>query len=965
MAPEMEFCLLGPLTVRKDGRVVPSLAAKQRVVLAALLLHAGRVVTLDTLAEAVWGAEPPASARATLQNYVKRLRKALGDTRHSRIATMPQGYQINVADSELDLSRFQALRGEAQRAMVGGRCEEAAARLRDALALWRGEPLTGMPSNALLLREKPRLVELHSEALEARIDADLKLGRHGAVIAELRQFSAAYPLRERAHGMLMLALYRDGRRADALAAYQHARQVLVSELGLEPGPGLRDLHQRILCADPALLLPGNPAAGDEKAIATLTPGPATASQRHGTGSASGAPAPSPVIPRQLPTAVRHFAGRQAELKALAGQLDQHDALTGAVVCSAIGGTAGIGKTALALHFAHQVADRFPDGQLYVNLRGFDPSGEPVTPAEGIRGFLDALAVPPEQIPADVEAQAGLYRSLVADKRILIVLDNAAGTAQVRPMLPASPGCLVLVTSRRRLGELAVAVGAHLLTLDVLSHAEAHELLARRLGPERAAREARAVGELTELCDRLPLALAIVAARAATHPGFPLIALAAQLRDARGRLDALDAGESAAEIRAVFSWSYQRLSEPAARMFRLLGLHPGPDISAAAAASLAGCTLDQARQALFELMSAHMLTEHVPGRYAFHDLLRVYATEHAEATDDEADRRNAVQRVLDHYLHSAQRADRLLNPGRDQLALAAPCAGTAPKSLETGGEAMTWFKAEHRALLATIAHAAGAGFDRHAWQLASAMSTFLDRRGLWHDWAAVQHKALDAVQQLGDQPGQAHVRYELGRAWGRLDPGVSRNHLRDALILYRSLGDLGGQARTHQAFGMVYAHQGRHREALRHDMRALELYSAAGNRHGRARSLNNIGWCHAQLGKHEEAIACCEEALRLFEELGDRCDEAASCWDSLGYAHHQLGHHAETVDCYKEAILLGREFGDRYSQADVLIHLGEALYDNGETDAARVTWEQALAMLDDLDHPSVPELRLKLRGLARS
>jgi DNA-binding SARP family transcriptional activator len=519
MAREIDFCLLGPLAVRQGGAAVRIQAAKQRVVLAALLLHAGQVVALDELAELVWGSGPPVSARITLQNYARRLRLALGDTTRSCIATMPEGYQINVADGELDVNRFVALQREARHAAHQGAWDEASAQLSRALALWRGEPLADIPSDVLRLREQPRLVEMHSEAQEDRVDADLHLGRHRDVIAQLRELAAAYPLRERRHEMLMLALYRDGRRAEALAAYHQARQMLVGELGVEPGTGLCHLHQRILSGDPGLLAAGQPVPGPERATTvspgperatTVSPGPGTPQRRTpqaGSARRGSRPPVWPPIPRQLPATVRHFAGRQAELKALAGLLDEAHCGAGTVAISAIGGTAGIGKTTLALHFAHQVADRFPDGQLYVNLRGFGPSGEPMTPAEGIRGFLEALHVPPDQVPANLEAQAGLYRSLMADKRILILLDNAASTAQVRPLLPASPGCLVLVTSRRQLGELAAVVGAHLLTLDVLTDTDSSELLARRLGPQRVAAEPRAVSELISLCDHLPLALA--------------------------------------------------------------------------------------------------------------------------------------------------------------------------------------------------------------------------------------------------------------------------------------------------------------------------------------------------------------------------------------------------------------------------------------------------------------------------
>lgn len=605
----IEFCLLGPLVVRVGGIQVAISAAKQRVVLAALLLNAGQVVPMDDLAEAVWGAAPPASARMTLQNYVKRLRQALADADHGRISTEPDGYRIDADAGELDVTRFGAL---LKRAREAARCEQwgdAAAILREALSLRRGRPLADVPSELLLLQHEPWIAEMYAQALETRIDADLYLGRHREVITELRQFTAAHPLREHPHGMLMLALYCDGRPAEALAAYQNARRALIGELGIEPGPDLRHLHQRILRADPGLA-----------PFPRLAPG-----------------APAMPVPRQLPASGMHFVGRTAELALLRGLLDpagRAPARTPAP-CPAIGtrllvaivGTAGAGKTALALHFAHLAADQYPDGQLYVNLRGFDPLGEPLRITAAMRALLDAL-LPPGQIPAGLEAQAGLYRSVLAGRRMLIMLDNAASAAQVRPLLPGGGACLAVVTSRRQLTALAAGYGAHTLVLDAFTDADSHEFLASRLGHAHLAAEPAAARELVAACARLPLALSIAAARAAARPGFPLAMLAAELRDPRRRLDALDGGEAAASVRDVLSWSYRQLSPPAARMFCLLGVHPGPDITVLAAAGLAGVRLDQAGRALGELTDACLLTEHTPGRYAFHHLLRAYAAEQA-------------------------------------------------------------------------------------------------------------------------------------------------------------------------------------------------------------------------------------------------------------------------------------------------------------------------------------------------
>jgi DNA-binding SARP family transcriptional activator/tetratricopeptide (TPR) repeat protein len=934
VAAEAEFCLLGPLLVRCGGAVVPVTAGKQRVVLAALLLSANRVVSLDELDAALWGEAPPASARATLQNYVKRLRQALAGT-GPRIRTLPHGYLITVAAGELDVSRFEGLLGRAGKAAEEGAWGRAAVQLRAALGLWRGEPLAGVPSQLLAGREVPRLAELRLAAVEARIEADLHLGRHAGVVAELGQLAGAHPLRERLHALLMLALYRDGQQAGALAAYQRARRVLVGRLGIEPGAGLRRLQQQILTADPALLLP-EPAPG------AAAPGAAVA-----------------VVPRQLPPPVAHFAGRVGELKALTGVLDA--AAGGAtVVISAIGGTAGVGKTALAVHWAHQVSEWFPDGQLYVNLRGFDPAGAPVTAADAVRRFLDALCVPPAQIPASPEAQQGLYRSLLAGRRMLIVADNARDAAQVRPLLPGGGGCLVLVTSRSQLASLVAAEGAHPLTLDLLSPAEARSLLEGRLGPERVAAEPRAAAELAGLCARLPLALAIAAARAATHPGLPLAALAAELRDAPGRLDALDTGDAAASVRAVFSWSCRQLPAPAARMFGLLGIHPGPDITAPAAASLAAIPHDQARHALTQLTRASLLTEHAPGRYAFHDLLRAYATEQATAQETPEQRHTATHRALDHYLHTADAAALLLYPQRDTSPLAPQQPGVIPEDVADYDQAMAWFEAEHRVLLAAITQAASTGFDVHAWQLPMALTTFLERRGNWHDYAAAQQTALAAAQRLGDLAAQARARRSLAGASVLLgfyqDAGA---HFEQALELYRQLGDRTGQGRAHIGLSRVCEALGRYDESLAHSMQALELHRAAGNRPREAAALNNVGWYHVQLGDYQQALACCEQALELHQELGDRRGETYA-WDSVGYARHHLGQYPEAVACYQRALALFREQGDRPHQADVLIHLGDSYAADGQPPAAREAWQQALDILDDLDHPRADDIRARLQ-----
>src|SRR6202034_1269213 len=532
-----------------------------------------------------WQGQPPETARVTLQNYVKRLRQALGPLGYQRIVTRPAGYLIEVMPGELDVTRFTELQAAAARAARVASWDVVSVKLSEALGLWRGRPLADVPSGVLVAGAVPRLTEMRLEAVEARVEADLHLGRHREVVAEVRGLAAAEPLRERLAELLMLALYRSGQQASALEAYRQVRRHLVEQIGIEPGPGLRELNQRILRSDRTLLLARK---GRDAVRAGHGKQRATGKRPAVTGRpAAKVPAPAEPVdpdrtrlpaPVMLPATVPGFTGRARELRALSGLLPRPD---GPVLITAIAGPAGVGKTALAVHWARRAAADFPDGQLYVNLRGFGPA-DPLPPAEALRAFLDALGVPAARLPATLDGRQALYRSLLDGRRMLIVLDNARDPAQVRPLLPATPTAMVLITSRSELAGLVASDGARTLTLDVLSGTEAYQLIAARLGEPRLAAEPEAADELIGLCARLPLALAITAARAVAHPGFTLAALTAELRDAKGRLDALSTGEDATDVRAVLSWSYQNLQPPAARMFRLLGLHPGPEITAAAA-----------------------------------------------------------------------------------------------------------------------------------------------------------------------------------------------------------------------------------------------------------------------------------------------------------------------------------------------------------------------------------------------
>jgi tetratricopeptide (TPR) repeat protein len=665
------------------------------------------------------------------------------------------------------------------------------------------------------------------------------------------------------------------------------------------------------------------------------------------------------VPHQLPGAVAHFAGRSAELAALSGLLSEGAEAKGAVVISAIGGTAGVGKTALAVHWAHQVAERFPDGQLYVNLRGFDPRGQVLDPADAVRQFLDALEVPPERIPVDLDAQAALYRSLLAGRRMLIVLDNARDTTQVRPLMPGTPGCLVLVTSRNAVAGLVATEDAHPLTLDLLAETEARQLLTRRLGADRVGAEPDAVQHIIAACARLPLALAIVAARAAAHPHFPLRALAEELRNNPDRLDALIGDDPASDLRAVISWSYQRLLPDAARVFRLLALHPGPDVSAAAAASLTGLPPRAARRSLAELAHAHVVLEHIPGRYAMHDLLRAYATEQINIRETDPDRRAAVHRMLDHYLHTAYRGARAMHPSREALTLPSPQPGVTPEDLHDHDEALAWFQAGHPVLLALVDRAAATGFDAHAWQLAWTLDDFHQWRGHWHDWETTSRVAVAAAERLGDPAAQAITHRLLGLAYtllGRLDE--ARTELQQALDLYDQGSDQAGQAHAHLCLAAWWGQQGDHTKALNECRKGLDLSQAAGHRAGRARALNNIGWYSTLLGDHVQALSACQEALSLNEQIGERAATAFT-WDSLGLVHRHLGHQTQAIACHQRALDTINGAGYHREEATFLTNLGDTQHEAGDLQGARAAWQQALTILDDLRAPDAEQVRSKL------
>lgn len=653
------------------------------------------------------------------------------------------------------------------------------------------------------------------------------------------------------------------------------------------------------------------------------------------------PGPPSVVPRQLPLAARHFTGREAELAMLGELADQAARAEGTVLTVVIDGTAGIGKTTLAVHAAHRMAGRFPDGQLYVDLQGFDPAGSPVDPSEAVRCFLDALEVPAARVPASRDAQAALYRSILAGRRMLVLLDNARDASQVRPLLPGTPGCLVIATSRNRLTGLIRAEHAQPLTLGLLTAAESHKLLAGRLGAGRVTAELTATQAIVAQCAGLPLALSIFAARAAAQPRFPLAALVAGLHRPSDP-------DPDSDIRAVFSWSYCHLPGRAAQVFRLLGLHPGHAIGIAAASALTGDGTASVTTALADLATAHLVDEQAPGRFACHDLLRAYALDLAIEHETEEGRHACLRRMHDYYLQTAFAAAMRLDPLRDPVTLPSPLPGVHPDEFADRKQALAWFRAEHDALLACIRLAHRDQRHAYTWHLAWTLADYLDRRGHWHAWADTHKTALEAARHLGDSRAEAYAHRGIGRAFDRVGRyNDAQEHLRDALRLYEELGDRTGQAHALLNLAGLYERQGRYAESLASAEQALPLFRDAGHETGQANSLNVIGWCQARLGNHGLALTYCEEALALHHKSGDLLG-TANTFDSLGYAHHNLGGYEAASASYRSALDLFREMGDRYYEAVALTHIGDTELAAGNAPAARDAWLWALSILEPLD-----------------
>jgi DNA-binding SARP family transcriptional activator len=873
------------------------------VLLAALLLRAGQSARVDELGALLWADAQPASVRLSLQHCVMRLRRSLGADGAQVVVTEPGGYRIRVVPGELDITRFEAALAAGREAARAGSWPEAAAALAAGLALWRGEPLSGVGSDDLAARELPRLAELRLQALEARIDADLHVGRHSDVIVELRQLTAAHPLRERLHALLMLALYRDGQQAGALAAYQAARGVLTEELGTEPGAELQRLHQQMLAGDPGLA--AAPARPPE-------PGPPPAAVRF-----------------SLPPRPAAFTGRAAEVERITG--------AGPAV-RAISGMPGVGKTALAVHAAHRLRDRFPDRQLFIDLRGHTPGQEPVSAERALAGLLTATGADPRSLPADLAGRAGLWRDRMAGERVLLVLDNAASSAQVAPLLPGGDGSLVLVTSRRQLADLPGPVAS--VQVETLPPEQAGEMFVG-LAPRAAGDADGAVAELAALAGFLPLAVSLLARVYNRHPAWALADLAAETR---ARLLSLTAERDS--VAAALEVSWQQLDPAQQDFFRCLSLHPGTVTDGYAAAALGGVPIEAAVAHLDALHGEGLLTETGYRRYGMHDLVRRYAADRAAEGPPPA-REAAVGRVLDYYQHTADRAEALL--ARHERIGPAPVLAAPPAAapeLPDGAAALAWARAERAGLGACLEHAAKAGDRGRVVALTAAMAALLQHDGPW-PWAIARHEAAAAAAAgLGDRTGQASALNQVGllrRLTGEYP--AAELVLGQALGIFGDLDEQRGQAAALAQLGAVRLSAGEYRAAAEALAEAVGIFRALGDRRGEASALHDLGVAR-MIADYASGAATLESALAISREVGDRAGQASALY-YLGDVRRATGDYPGAAVLLEEALGAYRSLGIRRGQANALDNLGAVRRFTGDYAGAAAVLTEALGMFRDL------------------
>ncbi|SFM87875.1 DNA-binding transcriptional activator of the SARP family [Pseudonocardia ammonioxydans] len=916
----MRYLLLGPLEARDGERRLVLPSGKVADLLAVLLVHVGQVVPRDRLVDLLWNGAPPRTAGAQLHSLISQLRRALG-TDAAMLVTRPSGYLLDVDPADVDVGRFTELSREGRAQLAAGQAGAAADTLRAALALWRGSPLAGTGAAELVRTVVPGWEEDRLAVLEDRVDADLASGRHGDLVAELDAEVAGHPLRERLRGQLMLALYRSGRRADALAVYARGRRVLAEELGLDPGPALQDLHGAMLTDDPG-----------------LSPAPAEA------------PVGVPAVPAQLPADIADFTGRAKQVDRIRDLIVDRLDTSPAVVVAAIAGKAGVGKTTLAVHVAHQLRSRFPDGQLYVDLRGAE--ADPRDPADVLAQFVRALSARGATVPEQLDERAALYRSLVAGRRLLLVLDNAAAESQVRPLLPGDAGCAVLVTSRTPLSGLA---GAVRVDLDVLEPDQSLQLLSRLVSPERVDGEPQAAEQIVRWCGRLPLAIRVVGARLATRPHWTLARMAELLSDEHRRLDELAVGDL--EVRASLALSCAGLDPAARRAFRLLGVLDVPDFAPWVVAALLDVPRERADQLIEQLLDAQLLELAGPvggeqARYRFHDLIRVYAREVAAAEEPARERTDALARAVGGWLTLAERAGRRLpSPELGGGVASTPAWRPDPDTVAAAlDEPLRWFESEITALLAVAEQACASGLDALGCRFDTALAPISVLRAYYDDWRRISELAVAAARRAGDHWAEAHALRGLGELARIQDrAGEALVLLEEARDSFGATGDRQGRALAASGIAAVYRDTGRLDDAAALLDEALAVLRAVDDRRSEVWTLRRLAGVHRLHGQFGPARRCLREALAAATELGDPLAEAA-VREGLGVGYTRIGRAEEARVELDTALELFRRHRYHYGEARALGSLGELYRVEGRLDAAAECQNQALRLWTELRLP---------------
>jgi DNA-binding SARP family transcriptional activator/tetratricopeptide (TPR) repeat protein len=909
--PRIEIRLLGPFELLVEGRQV-AVGGRQRMLLAALAMAVPRPVRIDTIGLALWGTEPPLNLRSTVHTYVARLRRLVGDA----VVTDGDGYRLAVDADAVDALKLTRL-CETTAAAPGAPGERDT--VETVLALWRGRPFELVRSDWLTATYETHLTENHLWALERRLDLDLADGRLTGLVAELSALVGRYPLREPLWARLLLVLERTGRASEAFERYDAIRRRLADELGVSPSVELRRIHERLLATDGA----------DEHDLA--------------------------VVPRQLPSDIDRFTGRQDSLRALDALLPAGPgSRTRPIVIAAVHGTAGIGKTALAVHWAHRVQDQFPDGQVFVNLRGYG-AGHPVEPVAALDTLLRSIGVPGSQIPDGLDARSAMLRSLLAGRRMLLVLDNARDSEQVRPLLPGAT-CQVLVTSRNQLQGLAVRDNAHRVRLEQLAPDESAAMLATRLRNLGVRYDEHDLAELAELCGHLPLALAVAAEHAGAVPESRLSALVAELRERRTRLDRLDLEDESTSVRAVFSWSYQALDPEAAACFRLLSLHPGPDFGSRSVAALTGTPSARAAWLLSRLADAHLVRQTGQDRYELHDLLRVYSAELCTATDPEQERDAALARVYDWYLHSSANARRAIGYSQVPIDLGKPLEDVEVAEFADSAEALGWLDLEYAAQVAAVRQAAARGQDRVAYLSAFVANGFLATSGRLDERDELQRIARDAAERDGDKTAIATSANQRSiAAHQRMRYGEAATLLHEALQLFEETGNALGRSTALSNLGSVLRAAGRYDEAVLRHRQAIEIAREMHNLDDEAASLNKLAMTYLDLHQYDEAAGASRRAIEIQRSLGSRWSEGSSL-DTLGLALAGQGDHRAALAEFRQALAAYRETGDVGYQCLALLHIGQSQRALGDRPAARATASEALTLFDTHSLSESGELR---------